>query len=221
MAQLQAHSPSRPRVRTFCAVAATLLLASCGGGGTASSESAPEPVELSAAAALGEKIFHDPSLSASGRQSCASCHDAAFGHSPPNSLAAQFGGADLDLQGTRKAPGIRYLRREHAVLLRRRRHADRRLLLGRPRAHLRRAGDRAVHQSVRDGQRRQGRGRRQARGGAVCRRLQAAVRRRHLHRRRRRLPAPLARGAAVRARGHRVQRLQQQVRRLPARQRRR
>jgi len=86
-----------------------LLLAACGGGGTSTPEAAPAPVGLSAAAALGEKIFHDPSLSASGRQSCASCHDAAFGHSPANGLAAQSGGADLDLQGTRKAPGIRYL----------------------------------------------------------------------------------------------------------------
>jgi cytochrome c peroxidase len=99
----------RSRLRAACASAAALLLAACGGGGTASSESAPEPVELSAAAALGEKIFHDPSLSASGQQSCASCHDAAFAHSPSNSLASQLGGADLGLQGTRKAPGIRYL----------------------------------------------------------------------------------------------------------------
>jgi cytochrome c peroxidase len=109
MAQRQAHSRSRSRVRTACIVTAALLVAACGGGGTASSESAPEPAELSTAAALGEKIFHDPSLSASGRQSCASCHDAAFAHSPSNSLAAQLGGADLELQGTRKAPGIRYL----------------------------------------------------------------------------------------------------------------
>jgi cytochrome c peroxidase len=85
------------------------LLAACGGGGTANSSSAPTAMELSAEAALGEKIFRDTSLSASGRQSCASCHDPAFGHSPPNGMAAQFGGADLTLQGTRKASGIRYL----------------------------------------------------------------------------------------------------------------
>jgi cytochrome c peroxidase len=110
MAQRQAHSRSRWRARSTCVLAvAALQLAACGGGGTASSANAPGPVELSAAAALGEKIFHDPSLSASGRQSCASCHDAAFAHSPPNGLAAQFGGADLSLQGSRKAPGIRYL----------------------------------------------------------------------------------------------------------------
>ena len=100
---------AQPGLRWTGALALAALISACGGGGTASSPSAPGAVELSAQAALGEKIFHDESLSASGRQSCASCHDAAFGHSPANALAAQFGGADLTLQGTRKAPGGRYL----------------------------------------------------------------------------------------------------------------
>jgi len=90
-------------------LAATLALAACGGGGTAGESAAPEATTLSPQAALGEKIFADPSLSASGRQSCASCHDPERGHSPPNGLAAQLGGPNGDLQGTRKAPGIRYL----------------------------------------------------------------------------------------------------------------
>jgi cytochrome c peroxidase len=87
-----------------------MLLAACGGGGTAAGGAAP-PAEraLSDQAALGEKIFADASLSASGRQSCASCHDPAFGHSPANALAVQLGGSDGDLQGRRKSPGIRYL----------------------------------------------------------------------------------------------------------------
>jgi cytochrome c peroxidase len=104
-----ASTMAQLRLPLVAGMATALLLAACGGGGTASPQAAPEPAQLSAAAVLGEKIFHDPSLSASGRQSCASCHEAAFGHSPPNNLAAQFGGAKLDLQGTRKAPGIRYL----------------------------------------------------------------------------------------------------------------
>ena len=94
-------------------LATCLSLAACGGGGT-SGEPAPSATAtaapaLSAEAALGERIFHDASLSASGRQSCASCHAAANGHSPDNALAAQFGGPTGDLQGTRKAPGIDYL----------------------------------------------------------------------------------------------------------------
>jgi cytochrome c peroxidase len=88
-----------------------LALAACGGGGTTGDSPAAAETPLSADAALGEKIFADPSLSASGRQSCASCHDPDRGHSPANALAVQLGGPNGDLQGTRKAPGIRYLAR--------------------------------------------------------------------------------------------------------------
>jgi cytochrome c peroxidase len=91
------------------ALAGAAALSACGGGGTAGSVAAPVDRPLSATAALGEKIFADASLSASGRQSCASCHDPAHGHSPANDSAAQLGGPNGDLQGTRRAPGIRYL----------------------------------------------------------------------------------------------------------------
>ena len=90
-------------------ILAGATLSACGGGGSAGANAAPAAAELSPAAALGEQIFRDRSLSASGQQSCASCHDPALGHSPTNDFAAQFGGGDLSLQGTRKAPGIRYL----------------------------------------------------------------------------------------------------------------
>ena len=98
----------RPVLSMMVAMAASALTA-CGGGGTAASSSAPVKHTLSPEAAIGQKIFADASLSASGRQSCASCHDPARGHSPANALAAQFGGPNGDLQGTRKTPGIRYL----------------------------------------------------------------------------------------------------------------
>ena len=87
-----------------------LLLAACGGGGSsASTASVPVAAALSVQAALGEKIFADVSLSASGRQACASCHSPDNAHSPANGLAAQLGGALLDLQGRRSAPSIHYL----------------------------------------------------------------------------------------------------------------
>ena len=87
----------------------TVLLAACGGGGSSAVISAPGETPLSAQASLGEKIFNDVSLSASGRQSCASCHSADAGHAPANALPAQLGGPLLDLQGKRSAPSINYL----------------------------------------------------------------------------------------------------------------
>src|SRR5579875_3570716 len=62
-------------------------------------------------AALGRRLFFDPALSASGRQSCASCHDPRFAYGPPNDLSVQFGGKDLRRQGHRAAPSLRYLQK--------------------------------------------------------------------------------------------------------------
>jgi cytochrome c peroxidase len=69
----------------------------------------PVPAQLGARAALGKQIFFDASLSASGRQSCASCHSPQHAYGPPNGLAVQLGGADLRLAGTRAVPSLRYL----------------------------------------------------------------------------------------------------------------
>lgn len=57
-----------------CALPLPAALGGRGGGGSAQPQSLPAEVAFSAEAALGEQIFHDTSLSASGRQSCASCH---------------------------------------------------------------------------------------------------------------------------------------------------
>jgi cytochrome c peroxidase len=69
----------------------------------------PVPAHLSASAVLGKKIFFDPSLSASGRMSCASCHSPQHAYGPPNGLAVQRGGIDLRQAGTRSVPSLRYL----------------------------------------------------------------------------------------------------------------
>ena len=97
------------------ALAGTLTLVGCGGGsgsgsGSDSSATASAHVTaLSAQAALGEKIFSDVSLSASGRVSCASCHSAANADSPANHLAVQLGGAMVDQPGRRSSPSLDYL----------------------------------------------------------------------------------------------------------------
>jgi cytochrome c peroxidase len=60
----------------------------------------------------GKLIFHDRTLSLNKNQSCASCHDAASGFSPPNDdLDANGGvmpGSDRQRFGTRKPPSAAY-----------------------------------------------------------------------------------------------------------------
>jgi cytochrome c peroxidase len=68
--------------------------------------------EPSGASVLGAKIFADASLSASGRQSCQSCHDFASGLAAPNALAVQPGGVNMELTGVRNSPSAAYMRSE-------------------------------------------------------------------------------------------------------------
>ncbi|MGJ7504270.1 cytochrome-c peroxidase [Variovorax sp. ZT5P49] len=58
---------------------------------------------------IGRRIFFDSSLSATGKASCASCHDPQHAWGPPNSLSVQLGGADGKQEGPRAAPSLRYL----------------------------------------------------------------------------------------------------------------
>jgi len=70
----------------------------------------PEPnTPLSKDAALGKQLFFDASLSASGKQSCASCHSPEHAYAPANNLAVQLGGEDMQQSGTRAVPSLRYL----------------------------------------------------------------------------------------------------------------
>lgn len=59
----------------------------------------------------GRAIFSDPAFSASGRQSCASCHDPARRYNPPNALDVQLGGPALRDPGLRAPPTLTYLDR--------------------------------------------------------------------------------------------------------------
>ena len=65
----------------------------------------PQPAAL---AQLGRQLFFDTSLSASGRQSCATCHNPEHAYAPDNALAAQFGGPALATPGLRAVPSLRY-----------------------------------------------------------------------------------------------------------------
>jgi cytochrome c peroxidase len=91
------------------------LLSACGGGSggddvnSQPGQAASTAPALSPAAALGEKIFADQSLSASGLQSCATCHDPASAHAGSDGRAVPLGGPGMDVPGFRNTPTLRYL----------------------------------------------------------------------------------------------------------------
>jgi cytochrome c peroxidase len=64
---------------------------------------------VEALTALGREMFFDPSLSASGKMSCASCHSPLDAFGPPNALPVQPGGRELDQFGIRAVPSLKYL----------------------------------------------------------------------------------------------------------------
>ncbi len=69
---------------------------------------APAP-DQTARAAVGDQLFHERALSASGQLACASCHDPARGHADPAGRFLPIGGAGHNQQGLRSSPSIRYL----------------------------------------------------------------------------------------------------------------
>ncbi len=96
--------------RAAAVVLPCLALAGCGGGGG----TAP-PQALSAAAQVGGKIFADTALSASGKQSCATCHVAQFAFAedssaagPDRGLPVPLGGPGMDQPGFRNTPSLMY-----------------------------------------------------------------------------------------------------------------
>ncbi len=88
-------------IALLCALATPLLRTPVLAG--ASHPAGPNPVTL------GEKIFADASLSASGAMACATCHDPRHAHAQSNGLAVQLGGAHLDVPGFRAVPSLQYI----------------------------------------------------------------------------------------------------------------
>ncbi|MEP6502079.1 MAG: cytochrome c peroxidase [Betaproteobacteria bacterium] len=105
------------------AAIALVVVASLAGAALACSGNAPEPTgtethfplmygdrpTVAQLSALGKRIFSDPAYSASGRQSCASCHDPRRAFGPLNALPVQPGGPALDKFGFRNTPSLRYV----------------------------------------------------------------------------------------------------------------
>ncbi len=90
------------------AVAAMLVLMTSVAAGQALSR-AEVRRQTSALAALGKALFFDPSLSASGKMACSSCHDPEHGFGPANDRSVQLGGGDLHQPGLRAVPSLKYL----------------------------------------------------------------------------------------------------------------
>lgn len=68
-----------------------------------------EPMPTAAAlAALGRQLFSDPTLSASGKIACATCHDPQHDFGPPNAQAVQRGGTEGRGFGVRAVPSLKY-----------------------------------------------------------------------------------------------------------------
>jgi cytochrome c peroxidase len=107
-----------PALRRLPAMLLAAALTACGGGGAGDPAPVQAPVEVAStlgqAAALGEKIFSDVSLSASGKQSCATCHNPDSAHGPTNDLSVQLGGSNGDVTGFRASPSLRYMQQTPA-----------------------------------------------------------------------------------------------------------
>jgi cytochrome c peroxidase len=97
-------------------VAVTIIAAAFGialaiGDAAGAANSSPA---LTRIAILGERIFNDSGLSASGRLACSTCHVANSGHAESNDASVPLGGPNGDTQGFRNAPSLRYLNTNRA-----------------------------------------------------------------------------------------------------------
>jgi cytochrome c peroxidase len=68
----------------------------------------PKTPAVAAMTAVGRDLFMDPSLSASGKLACASCHDPAHAFGPSSGAPVRRGGSDLTLSGVRAVPSLTY-----------------------------------------------------------------------------------------------------------------
>lgn len=93
------------RLRHFVGLTLTgALLWACGGGDS------PQAVPTAAdRIAIGERLFGETALSASGRLACATCHVESSAHAGAAGSFLPLGGVNGDQQGLRSMPTLRYL----------------------------------------------------------------------------------------------------------------
>lgn len=103
--------------KTFFAVVPVMVVFLSGCTGNPSASPASNPVGLTPVAALGEKIFNDPGLSASGKLACAGCHVKARAYAGDDGRAVPLGGLNFTnpndavngTPGFRNAPSLKYI----------------------------------------------------------------------------------------------------------------
>lgn len=100
-------------IRSTLCLGAVLALSACGGSGPGDGQT---PLMTAVTGATGASVltvatqlFEEKALSASGQQSCASCHVTANGHADPAGTRLPIGGAALDKPGNRSSPTLHYL----------------------------------------------------------------------------------------------------------------
>ena len=84
-----------------------LLLVACGGGGGNGAADSGSTT-TSKAAQLGHQLFDDTALSASGQQSCSTCHVQSRAFAADDGLPVPLGGPNMDEPGLRNAPSLMY-----------------------------------------------------------------------------------------------------------------
>jgi cytochrome c peroxidase len=109
LSDLIRHSHIRQQVCTSAGLVIKIAGSFLMIGGVLSAWAQPLGGSSTAVAELGRKMFFDPSLSASGKQSCSTCHDPRYAYGPPPGKAIALGGKDMNLGGTRAVPSLRYL----------------------------------------------------------------------------------------------------------------
>ncbi|WP_455289803.1 cytochrome-c peroxidase [Cupriavidus necator] len=92
----------------MAALACAWMVSGCGGDRDVAPRTAARAGELSRMARLGEQLFADTALSASGKQSCASCHVASRAFAGDDALPVPLGGPRMDLPGLRNTPSLAY-----------------------------------------------------------------------------------------------------------------
>jgi cytochrome c peroxidase len=106
----------RQMVAVAWSAAVVLSAVLCGKGArAAAADPAPfyantfaKPPSAAAMTAAGRRLFFDKSLSASGKMSCASCHDPGRAFGPRNDLPVQSGGFRRRRAGVRAVPSLTY-----------------------------------------------------------------------------------------------------------------